>query len=120
QRHPSDDLAASLVPQVRGTAILFGEREPPPNSCAPSHGIPGPPDHVERNNLTMRTFMRRFTRLSLGFSKKLENLIAAVSLHFAYYNFCWRNRLTRTTAAMAAGVTDELWDLERLIDESGL
>jgi IS1 family transposase len=76
--------------------------------------------HVERNNLTIRTFMRRFTRLSLGFSKKLENLAAAVALHMAYYNFCWRNRLMRITAAMAAHVTDELWDFDRLMREIGM
>lgn len=48
--------------------------------------------HVERHNLTLRTFMKRFTRLSLGFSKKLENLAAAVALQAAHYNFCWRLR----------------------------
>ena len=47
--------------------------------------------HVERDNLTIRTFMKRFTRLALGFSKKLENLAAAVALHFAHYNFCRRH-----------------------------
>ncbi len=45
--------------------------------------------HVERNNLTIRTFMKRFARLGLGFSKKLENLAAATALHVAYFNFCW-------------------------------
>ena len=54
--------------------------------------------HVERNNLTIRTFMKRFTRLSLGFSKKLENLAAAVALHVAHYNFC---RVHGTTAGHA-------------------
>lgn len=78
--------------------------------------------HVERNNLTIRTFMKRFTRLSLGFSKKLENLAAAVALHVAYFNFCWRSRENtggrqRLTAAMQAGLTSELWDMERLYDE---
>ena len=71
--------------------------------------------HVERNNLTIRTFMRRFTRLSLGFSKKLENLSAAVALHVAYHNFCWRPRKPgksgrkRPTPAMASGLIDTLW-----------
>ena len=60
--------------------------------------------HVERNNLTIRTFMKRFTRLALGFSKKLANLEAAVALHIAYYNFCWKPRtLGGITPAMAAG-----------------
>jgi IS1 family transposase len=76
--------------------------------------------HVERNNLNLRNFMRRFTRLSLGFSKKLENLEAAVALHMCYYNFCWRHGTTRVTPAMAAKVTGELWSLDRLIGETGL
>ena len=48
--------------------------------------------HVERHNLTIRTFMKRFARLSLGFSKKFECLAAAVALFATYYNFCWRTR----------------------------
>jgi len=71
--------------------------------------------HVERNNLTIRTFLRRFTRLSLGFSKKLENLAAAVALHVAHYNFCRVHSTTRVTPAMAAGVTDHVWELEELL-----
>ncbi len=80
--------------------------------------------HVERCNLTARTFMRRFTRLALGFSKKLENLQAAVDLHFAYYNFCWRPRYSddsgrrgqlRVTPAMAAGVVNRLWNFNDLV-----
>ena len=82
--------------------------------------------HVERNNLTIRTFMKRFARLSLGFSKKLDNLAAATALHFAYYNFCWRTRHNdqsgksgqlRPTAAMMAGVTPRLWTFQMLFDE---
>lgn len=67
--------------------------------------------HVERNNLTIRTFMRRFTRLSLGFSKKLENLAAAVAMHMAYYNFCWRPATLGgyKTPAQAAGLTNRIW-----------
>jgi IS1 family transposase len=76
--------------------------------------------HVERNNLTLRTFMKRFTRLSLGFSKKLENLKAAVALHMAYYNFCWRHGTLRVTPAMEAKVTNELWKLDRLLEKIGL
>ena len=76
--------------------------------------------YAERNNLTIRTFMRRLTRLSLGFSKKLENLVAAVALHMAHYNFCRRHGTLRMTPAMAAGVTGEKWDLARLMKESGL
>jgi IS1 family transposase len=72
--------------------------------------------HVERNNLTIRTFMKRFTRLALGFSKKLENLESAVALHIAYYNFCWRPGKLRVTPAMAAGVTPKLWWMENLFE----
>lgn len=78
--------------------------------------------HVERNNLTIRTFMRRFTRLSLGFSKKLENLAAAVALHVAYFNFCWRMRepgksgKRRPAPAVAAGVIPQEWTVEDLFD----
>ncbi len=66
--------------------------------------------------------MKRFTRLSLGFSKKLENLAAAMALQVAYYNFCWRlrekgksGRLT-PTPAMQAGLVDTLWSFENLFD----
>jgi IS1 family transposase len=76
--------------------------------------------YAERNNLTIRTFLRRFTRLSLGFSKKFDNLVAAVCLHMAHYNFCRRHGTLKMTPAMAAGVTGELWDLERLVREVGL
>jgi hypothetical protein len=75
--------------------------------------------HVERNNLTIRTFMRRFTRLSLGFSKKLENLAAAVALHVAHYNFCRVHSTLRVTPAMAAGVADHIWELDELLAAIG-
>jgi hypothetical protein len=71
--------------------------------------------YVERNNLTIRTLMRRFTRLSLGFSKKLENLAAAVALHVAHYNFCRVHSTLKMTPAMAAGVVSELWTLDDLL-----
>jgi len=78
--------------------------------------------HVERHNLTLRTFMKRLTRLSMGFSKKLENLAAAVALQVAYYNFCWRLRepgtsgKLRPTPAMMAGLVDRLWTIEDLYE----
>jgi IS1 family transposase len=81
--------------------------------------------HVERANLTMRTLLKRFTRLSLGFSKKLENLEAACAMYFAFYNYVWRSRHTdysgksgklRPTPAMMAGLTDRLWNFEDLFD----
>jgi IS1 family transposase len=71
--------------------------------------------YVERQNLTMRMQMRRFTRLTNGFSKKLDNLKAAVALHFAYYNFCRIHQTLRVTPAMAANLTDHVWTLEELL-----
>jgi hypothetical protein len=63
-----------------------------------------------------RTFVKRFARLSLGFSKKLENLAAAIALHVAYYNFVLVHKTLRTTPAMAVGVTRELWTVDDLYD----
>lgn len=81
--------------------------------------------HVERNNLTIRTLLKRFTRLSVGFSKKLRNHEAAINVFVAYYNFVWRTRYPddsgrpgklRPPAALMAGVTDRLWTFEDLFD----
>jgi IS1 family transposase len=69
---------------------------------------------VERQNLTMRMGMRRFTRLTNGFSKKLENLGYAVALHFMYYNFARIHQTLRVTPAMEAGVSDHVWELEEI------
>lgn len=70
---------------------------------------------VERQNLTMRMHMRRFTRLTNGFSKKVEQHANAVALHFMYYNFCRIHKTLRMTPAMAAGVTDRLWDVKDIV-----
>jgi hypothetical protein len=93
---------------------IFGMRESEERTICRSH--------VERHNLTIRTLMKRFTRLSLGFSKKkLENLEAACAMFLAYYNFCWRTydvaaEKRRLPAAMAAGVTARLMSLANLFD----
>jgi IS1 family transposase len=71
--------------------------------------------HIERQNLTMRMQMRRFTRLTNAFSKKLTNLKAACALHFAHYNFCRVHQSLRVTPAMAAGITSSVWSLEQLL-----
>jgi len=71
--------------------------------------------YVERQNLTMRMSMRRFTRLTNAFSKKVENLTASVALHFAYYNFCRVHQTLGTTPAVAAGVADHVWSVDELI-----
>ena len=69
---------------------------------------------VERQNLTMRMSMRRFTRLTNAFSKKIENHAAAVALHFIHYNFARIHKTLRITPAMAAGLSDHVWSYEEL------
>jgi len=71
--------------------------------------------YIERQNLTMRMHMRRLTRLTNAFSKKLENFKAAVRLYFAYYNFVRIHKSVRMTPAMAGGVTDHVWTLDELL-----
>jgi hypothetical protein len=105
------------------------EKRYSPAECigAQKRPVTGNPDakhistsYVERQNLTMRMHMRRFTRLTNGFSKKLDNHIAAVSLHFMYYNFVRIHQTLKVTPAMAAGVTDRLWeiaDIVKLVDD---
>lgn len=70
--------------------------------------------YVERQNLTMRMGIRRFTRLTNGFSKKVENLAAAVSLHFMHYNFARVHKTLGMTPAMAAGVADHVWSMAEI------
>jgi hypothetical protein len=71
--------------------------------------------HIERQNLTMRMQIRRLTRLTNAFSKKWENLRAAIALHFAYYNFCRVHSSLRVTPAMEAGITDHVWSIAELL-----
>lgn len=71
--------------------------------------------HAERNNLTVRMQMRRFTRLTNGFSKSIENHRLALAIHFLHYNFARIHQTLRMTPAMAAGLTDHVWELEELI-----
>ena len=116
-----------------GQAVKFYEAEPiGPGRYSPPRVvdqqktvIAGRPDHahistslVERQNLTVRMSMRRFTRLTNAFSKKVENLQAAVALHFAHYNFVRLHRTLRTTPAMVAGVENRLWLLEELVERT--
>jgi IS1 family transposase len=100
-----------------------GRYSPPHVISAERKAISGYPDgdkistsYIERQNLTMRMQMRRFTRLTNAFSKKLENLKAAVALHFAHYNFVRVHSSLRVTPAMKAGLTDHIWDVSDLID----
>lgn len=94
---------------------------PPEFVCASKRPINGWPledkistSYIERQNLTMRMSMRRFARLTNAFSKKVENLAHAVSLHFMYYNFARIHKSLRVTPAMEAGVSDHVWELEEI------
>lgn len=71
--------------------------------------------YVERQNLTMRMSMRRFTRLTNAFSKKIENHVAAISLHYMHYNYVRVHQTVRVSPAMAAKVTDRLWSIEDIV-----
>jgi IS1 family transposase len=114
-----------------GQAVKFYDAEPagagrysPPSVTKVERtAIAGAPDRahistslIERQNLTMRMSMRRFTRLTNAFSKKIENLNAAVSLHFAHYNFVRVHKTLRVTPAMAAGVDSRLWSMQELVE----
>lgn len=95
-----------------------------PAECCGTHtevitGDPFPPmistSYVERQNLTMRMSMRRFTRLTNGFSKKLENHMHAIALHYMYYNFCRIHKTLRCTPAMEAGISKTVWEIEDIL-----
>jgi len=87
------------------------------------HRDPDPPhistSYVERQNLSMRMGIRRFTRLTNAFSKKLENHVHALSIYFMHYNFVRIHQTLRCTPAMEAGVTDRLWSLEDMVEIVG-
>jgi hypothetical protein len=79
------------------------------------------PDHIstsyaERQNLTMRMAMRRYTRLTNGFSKKVDNLRHALALHYVHYNFVRIHKTLRCTPAMAAGVDNRLWSMRDVVE----
>jgi IS1 family transposase len=101
-----------------------GEKRYSPAKCvgAEKRIVEGNPDkkhistsYVERSNLTMRMHMRRFTRLTNAFSKKVENHAAAIALHTTYYNFVRIHQTLKVTPAMAAGVTDKLWEVSDIV-----
>lgn len=117
------EIDYAVLQKVYGPAPE-GQRRYSPPECIGANRIvvTGDPDqahvstsYVERQNLTMRMKMRRFTRLTNAFSKKVENLEHAVALHYMHYNFCRVHQSLRITPAMAAGVTDHVWELEEVI-----
>jgi IS1 family transposase len=113
---------AMLIKSYKGAGE--GERRYSPGICTgakkePMIGMPEPKhigtSSVERQNLTIRMMNRRFTRLTNAFSKKVENHIASLAIHYMHYNFVRIHQTTRVTPAMAAGVTDRLWEVEDLV-----
>ena len=94
-------------PRIIGTEKRFMSRYPDPAKVCTSH--------IERQNLTMRMQLRRLTRLTNGFSKKWENLRAALALHFAHYNLCRIHSSIRMTPAMKAGVASSIWGIGELL-----
>ena len=114
-------LIKSFAPEP---GVPTGRYSPPDMVNIKRERVVGNPDpkhvstsYIERQNLTMRMSMRRFTRLTNAFSKKVENLEAAVALHFAHYNFVRIHRTLQMTPAMAAGVTGKLWSVGDLLEE---
>jgi IS1 family transposase len=117
------EIDYAMLIKVYG-AERAGEARYSPAVCLAANPTPicGEPErkhvstsYIERQNLTIRMGMRRFTRLTNGFSKKVENQMHAVALHFMHYNFCRIHKTLRVTPAMEAGLADHVWDLEELI-----
>lgn len=120
------DIDYAMLVKVYGepTGQKGHERKYSPAECTGTRKlkVSGEPEkalvstsHVERQNLTMRMHMRRFTRLTNAFSKKVENHLHAVALHFMYYNFARVHQTLRVSPAMAAGLTDRLWSVEDIV-----
>jgi transposase-like protein/IS1 family transposase len=102
-----DSAARYSPPRITEVISKVRDGRPDPEHICTSH--------VERSNLSMRMHLRRFTRLTNAFSKKLDNLKAAVTLYFAWYNFVRVHQTLRVTPAMQAGITDHIWSLEELV-----
>jgi IS1 family transposase len=115
---------AVLMKLYGGSSSATAEVRYSPAECVgcekkPKIGEPDPKhistSYVERQNLTMRMQMRRFTRLTNAFSKKIESHVASIAIHYMNYNFCRIHQTLRVTPAMAAGVTDRLWSIQDLV-----
>jgi len=119
-----DEVDYSQLVKLYGPSPEAERRYSPPVCIgARKQKVVGNPDpahvstsYAERHNLTMRMHMRRFTRLTNAFSKKVENHVAAVSLHSFYYNFVRIHKTLKVSPAMAAGVTDRLWEISDLVE----
>jgi IS1 family transposase len=117
------DVDYAMIQKIYGTSEEHDRRYSPAICIgAKKARVQGNPDpkhistsYVERQNLTMRMSIRRFTRLTNAFSKKIENHVAAVALHFMHYNFARIHQSLRVTPAMAAGIADHPWEIEEIV-----
>lgn len=118
------DVDYAVLEKIYAAPPREGQARYSPADCCGARKIKvqGNPDmnqvstsFVERQNLTMRMSMRRMTRLTNGFSKKIENQAHAVALHFMHYNFCRIHQTLRVTPAMETGITDHVWSIEEMI-----
>ncbi len=117
------DIDYAMLQKIYGADPEGGRRYSPAKILSSTmEVIKGDPDprlvstsFVERQNLTMRMSMRRFTRLTNGFSKKVENHVAMLALHYMHYNFARIHKTLRVTPAMAAGVADHVWSVEEIV-----
>jgi len=119
-----NDIDYAMLVKIYGQVDTEGQRRYSPATCisCETHRIKGNPDpdhistsYVERQNLSMRMSMRRFTRLTNAFSKKLENHAAAIAIYFTWYNLGRVHQTLKKTPAMAAGVADHTWSVEEMI-----
>src|SRR2546429_2772997 len=117
------DIDYAQLQKIYGAPTDAEMRRYSPAQCigADMKVVSGDPDpkhistsYVERHNLTMRMGMRRFTRLTNGFSKKIENHAHSVALHYMFYNFCRIHQTLKVTPAMEAGLSDHVWSLEEV------
>jgi IS1 family transposase len=113
-------MLVKLYGQDRETDATYSPAEVLSCRAVPIIGDPGPrhisTSYVERQNLTMRVSMRRFTRLTNAFSKKVEKHKQSIALHFMYYNFVRIHQTLRVTPAMAAGVSEKAWDVADIVE----
>ena len=118
------DIDYAMLVKIYGEIDTQGQRRYSPATCigCETHGVSGNPDpdhistsYVERQNLTMRMSMRRFTRLTNAFSKKIENHAAHVAIYMMMYNFGRKHLTLGTTPAVKAGIADHIWSIEEII-----
>jgi IS1 family transposase len=119
-----DDIDFAQLVKIYGQIDADGQRRYSPATCigCESHTVTGNPDpdhintsYVERQNLTMRMSMRRFTRLTNGYSKKVENHAAMLGIYFMWYNFGRKRMTLGTTPAVKAGIADHIWSVDEVI-----